>query len=1078
MQFLLSLVNTINRHYCHYLRKYIRHITLLLTLSLIHAVSNGAFYYFKHYQVDDGLSHNNVNCITQDRLGFMWLGTRAGLNRFDGYTFKSYTTGKSQIGSNYIKALCTDLNGIIWIGTASGVFKLDPVTEKITAIEALSNYNVRDILADSKNNLWILAGDILHKYDQKQGILSDYNISVVAIDIDGLDNLWIASTDSKLSKLNIRSNKITSVSPGKLPRLPNRAITKIRHAGGTFLIGTRKGVFCIDSETDQCRTIMLKNEKGAEVFVRDIFPSTNKEICYVATESGLYIYNLQNSATIHLKKIPADPYSLNDNAIYAVYEDNREGVWLGTFFGGLNYFSKENNQFEKYYPINTEGSISGNAVREICGDGKGNIWIGTEDAGINRLDKNTGRFYQVRHDSPFRGPSYPNIHGLLIHNNKLFVGPFFHGLEVMDLSTGRIIDRHARVPSNGNNTVDIVMSIFKTSDNRILVGTTGYGLYEYNESGKQLIPIFYIPGDSYVYAIAEDHSGTIWTGSMAKGVFYYNPRTGQSGNINFSGLRDTTRDAYIVQGIYEDRKYNIWLTTDGGGLFKINSDRRLVKRYTVNDGLPTNNLYRVLEDAQGNLWISTLKGLVCFNPATEKIQTYTKANGLITDQFNFNSAYKDENGKMYFGTVKGMIAFQPEKLIRNKAAPPTYITGFFINYESPASSNDSQPAILFTDSITLTHLQTTFSIEFATLDYSSAQAVQYRYKMEGLDKDWTYLSSNRRAYFTDLPAGNYKFIVEAESNLGYWTSAPKTIAIKILPPFWKSMPALILYASLALLLVGFGLHLHHRNLKRKNEHKIQLYEIEKEREIYNTKMNFFANVAHEIQTPITLIKGPVEWALENMNDISVVKRNLELVDKHTDRLITLTAQLLDFRKMETNQFKLHFALTDISAVVTSSLTYFKSEIEKRELDFHLILPGENFKAFIDEEAFLKIVNNLFSNAVKYADRHMTVTVYKPIDQNDLFKVRIVNDGAPLPSDSRNKIFDPFFRASSHAHLPGTGIGLSLARSLTELHHGKLEYIETTAQLHIFELTLPIYQDCHPNNAIENSHQNEDIFINN
>ncbi|WEK38313.1 MAG: two-component regulator propeller domain-containing protein [Candidatus Pseudobacter hemicellulosilyticus] len=1068
-------------HCCHcFVRKYTYHIILLSALFLVHSVSHAFFYYFKHYQVDDGLSHNNVNCITQDRLGFMWVGTRTGLNRFDGYTFKSYTTGKGQKGSDYIKALCTDRNGIIWIGTASGIFKLDPVTEKISQVNILTNNNVRDILVDASNNLWILlAADQLHKYDQQRATLIDFNISVVAIDIDGQNNLWMASADSRLKKLHIPTNKITDFLPDKLPLRTNRSITKLMYTGETLLIGTRKGLFCMDARSGQYKPILLKNEKGTEVFVRDIFPSAKKETFYVATESGLYIYNLQNSEIIHLKKMPADPYSLNDNAIYSVYEDNREGVWLGTFFGGLNYFSKENNQFEKYYPVNTEGSISGNAVREICGDGKGNIWIGTEDAGINRLEKKTGRFYPVNHDNPLQGPSYPNIHGLLVHNNKLFVGPFFHGLEIMDLSTGRIIDRHARVPSN-RNSGDIVMSIFKTSDNHILVGTTGSGLYEYKEAARQLAPVFHVPGDSYVYAIAEDHTRTIWTGSMAKGVFYYNPHTGESGNINFSQFSDTTRNAYIVQGIYEDQQYNIWLTTDGGGLFRINSQRQLVKRYTVKDGFPTNNLYRVLEDGQGNLWISTLKGLVCFNPGTEKVQTYTKANGLITDQFNFNSAYKDEDGKMYFGTVKGMVAFYPDKLTRNRVAPPTYITGFFVNQEIPgsSSSNDSRQAILFTDSITLTHLQTTFSIEFAALDYSSAQAVQYRYRMEGLDKDWTYLSANRRAYFTDLPAGNYTFVVQAESNLGYWTSPAKTIVIKILPPFWKSTPALILYVILALLIVGFGLYLHHQRLKKKNEHRIKLYEIEKEREIYHTKMNFFTNVAHEIQTPITLIKAPVEWALENLDDITIVKRNLELVDKHTDRLITLTAQLLDFRKMETNQFRLQYASTDVGAVITSSLASFKTLIEKRGLDCHVILPKETVEAFIDGEAFLKIVNNLLSNAVKYADSQVTVTLYKPIGQQQLFKVRITNDGAPLPADCRNKIFEPFYRASSHVHLPGTGIGLSLARSLTELHQGRLEYIENNALLHIFELTLPVFKDCHPNIAIENNHQHEDLLINN
>ncbi|MFT3902186.1 MAG: two-component regulator propeller domain-containing protein [Niabella sp.] len=1062
------------------LAKYTYYIIFTLVFFIHSQQSSGAFYYFKHYQVDEGLLHNNVNCITQDKLGFIWIGTRAGLNRFDGYTFKSYTTDRSKIGSNYIKVLCLDAKGMIWIGTSSGIFKLDPVTEQIQRVGIFSNFNIRDIIVDSKNNLWVLSGGTIYYYDTSLAKLSKFNISASAIDLDTNGYLWIATIENTLKKLDTKTNKILDINLYNFPNFEGRSITKIRLINQSIFVGTIHGLFNINLKNNNSRSILLKNEKGAEVFVRDIFNPFQKDIFYFATESGLYIYNIRTEEITHLKKVPADPYSLNDNAIYSVFEDNRDGVWLGTFFGGLNYFSKENNQFEKYYPLNIQGSISGNAVREICGDEKGNIWIGTEDAGINKLDKSSGRFIQISRDNPLRGPSYPNIHGLLAYKNKLFVGPFFHGLEIIDIPTGRVIDRHPRVPSDRVSTGDIVMSIFRTSENKILVGTTGAGLYEYSEHSKQLTPVIYIPGDSYVYAIAEDHTGTIWTGSLIKGVFYFNPKTGESGNINFNKLNDTTKNAYTVQGIYEDHQYNIWLTTEGGGLFKINQNKQIIKRYTVQDGLPTNSLYRVLEDSQGNLWISTLKGLVCFNMATEKITTFRKANGLITDQFNFNSAYKDENGKMYFGTVKGMIAFQPEYLTRSKTSPPIYITGFFINNETPVFSYNpnERKAILFADSLTLTHLQTTFSIEFAALDFSSANAVQYKYKMEGIDKNWTYLSSNRKAYFTDLPAGTYKFIVQAESNLGYWACTPKTIIIKILPPFWKSTSALVLYTIIALLTIAFVLHKHHTNLERKNKQKIQLFELKKEKEVYHTKMAFFTNVAHEIQTPITLIKGPVEWALSNIDNISLVKRTLDLIRKNTDRLISLTSQLLDFRKMETNQFKLNFAPVNVSRITGNAINYFMPEIEKRNLDFKLILPERHLRAFVDEEAFFKIISNLVSNAVKYAEKTIEVKLYIPVKKGNCFKVRIVNDGIPVPPESQKKIFDPFYRVPAQSHLPGTGIGLCLAKSLAEMHSGKLEYITNPSLFNIFELSLPIYQEIDFANTIEKKQSNEAIFINN
>lgn len=1062
------------------MKKYLLYIIFSFSFLFVYTKINATHYYFKHYQVDDGLLHNNVNCITQDKLGFIWIGTRAGLNRFDGYTFKSYTTNRSKIGTHIIRVLRTDHEGMLWIGTAAGTFKLNPVTEELQEIELFSDFNVRDILVGPKNDLWILANGAVHYYNPTNEKHIKYNITAVSIDLDSQENLWVATSKNTFNKLNTKTNQLSDVTIYGFPQFEQRSITKIKFINQNLYVGTIHGLFNIDLNTYKTHPILLKNEKGSDIFVRDIFNSSQKQISYFATESGLYIYNTNTAAITHLKKIPADHYSINDNAIYSVFEDNREGLWLGTYFGGLNYSSKENNQFEKYYPLNISGSISGNAVREICSDNKGNIWIGTEDAGINKFDRNTGKFTQITSNSPLYGPSYPNIHGLLAYNNKLFIGPFFHGLEVMDISTARIIDQHPHVPTDNLSNSNIVMSIIKTSDNKILVGTTGAGLYMYQEQTKQLSPIIYIPGDSYVYDIIEDHTGTIWTGSLIKGAFYFNPKTGESGNVNFDSLKDPTKNSYTVQGIYEDSQYNIWLTTEGGGLFKVNRDKKIVKRYTIEDGLPTNSLYRALEDSKGNLWISTLKGLVCFNIASEKITIFKKSNGLITDQFNFNSAYKDENGKMYFGTVKGMIAFHPETLIRNRTAPPIYITGFFINYETPVLSSKSgkDQAILCANTITLNHTQTTFSIEFAALDFSSSDAIQYKYKMEGIDKQWTYLSSNRKAYFTDLPAGNYKFIVQAESNLGYWASEPKIIFIKVLPPLWKSTSAFILYVVIILLLIAYALYKHHNNLKKKNEHKIQLFELKKEREVYNTKMAFFTNVAHEIQTPITLIKGPVEWALTQIDNTLVVKRNLELIKKHTDRLVSLTSQLLDFRKMETDQFKLNLAPANISRIIKSAAQYFQPEIEKRNLSFKLMLPHMHMKAFVDEEAFFKIISNLISNAVKYADNFIEVTLYIPTYQENCFKIKIANDGALIPEESSKKIFDPFYRVPAHSHLPGTGIGLSLAKSLAEMHLGNLIYL-SDRNLNIFELTLPILHEVDfENPIIEKKQENETVIIDN
>lgn len=1019
--------------------------------------ASGKNYYFKHYQVDDGLLHNNVTSILQDKSGFMWIGTRGGLNRFDGQHFKQHLIHSNRSGANYIRVIREDKKGFIWVGTQTGIFKFDPVSESFQQINLLPSLNIRDLKVDSDGNLWIIANASLYKYDQSSCKMITFDLSLTALDIDEAGNIWVATLDGHLKKISSQSKHISSLHIPNNEPFERGAVTQIKCVDqNNLLIGTMRGLFTYDVHTKTIANMLSQNEQGIDIYVREIYADGTTH--YIATESGVFIYDAAIDRITHLKKIPGDHYGLNDNAVYAVFVDNDSGVWVGTFFGGLNYFSQQASYFEKYYPLNMAGSISGNAVREICGDRSGNIWIGTEDAGINKLDVSTGKFTHINHQNPTTGISYPNIHGLLIAGNHLLAGPFIHGFEVMDINTGQIIDRQPWIRAGKNDISGMVMSIFKTTDHRILVGTTGAGLHEYNPDSHVLSPIKPIPSNSFVYAIAEDHQGTIWTGSLVNGAFYFNPKTGEYGNVNFNKINDTIKHHYTVQGIYEDSQKSLWFATEGGGLVKVDSTRKLTKRFTMDEGLPSNNIYRILEDDFGNLWISSLKGLICFNIYTEQFHVYTKSNGLITDQFNYNSAYKAANGKMYFGTVRGMIAFHPEDLIRKRTPPPTHITNLQINNKDILPSDSTfllKKSMLFTDAIVLDHHQASFNIEFAALDFSSPEVVKYKYQLEGLDKEWTYLSANRKAYFTGLPAGTYRFVLQAESNVGYWTGEKQYLTITILPPFWKSLPAYVLYAVLFILLVSLIAYAYHQTVKRKNLRRLQLFELEKEREIYQAKIEFFTNIAHEIQTPLTLIKGPVEWALSQINDTDTVERNLRLVEKNTDRLVSLTAQLLDFRKMEIDQFGLNFVLSDINQLLRDCVKNFQSEIERTQREISLILPDPALKAPVDQEAFIKIISNLLSNAIKYGNRRIDIQLFT-LGKNTL-KVSIINDGEFILPMYRKKIFEPFFRIPGHLTLKGTGIGLSLAKSLAELHGGQLDVVEREDRLTAFELILPLDQ---------------------
>ncbi|WP_300598417.1 two-component regulator propeller domain-containing protein [Niabella sp.] len=1037
---------------------------LRLVALLATSVCSGQ-YYFKHYQVDDGLVHNAVTAVIQDSKGLIWIGTRGGLNRFDGYSFKTYKNNNDKFGSlgnDVINSIVEDKNRMIWIGTGKGLFKYDPYKEVLTALDAVPKEYTNNLIIDQDNNLWFLSQFSLYKYIQAANRVMDLKTPASCIALDAHMNLWMGDDDGNIRIYDPQKKPGSTIRivDNRLPANA-RSISKIYPIqNNKLLIGCfKQGLKSYDPKTGSIRALSLGTDK--DIFVRDIAAGNNGQY-WIATESGIYIYNLAANTSINLRKRAGDPYALADNAVYAICRDHQGGMWAGTFFGGLNYYSKDNARFEKYYPLAGVNAIPGNAVREICSDNQDHLWIGTEDAGISKLDLKTGIFTNYTATNKKGSLSYPNIHGLLAWGNALFIGPFLQGMEIMNMRTGQITNRFKLIADGDGPVSDFVISIYRTRDNRLLIGTAyrNAGLFEYDLQQKKFRRIPQIPFNTYVYDIFEDSEGNIWTGSVKEGAFYYNPKTGRQGNLQFG---DTTKGRTInefpVYNIFEDSNHALWFATTGCGLIKLGSDRKTIKRYTTANGLPSNVVYSILEDDSKNLWISSLKGLIRLNMLTEKIAVYTQANGLITDQFNYNSAYKHPGGKMYFGSVKGMIAFNPALFDQQEPSPPTYITGFQLNNKEVAPNAEHSPlsrSILYTDTLSLKYNQNNFSIEFAALNFSAPEATRYKYQMKGIDQSWTYLNTNRNAYFTDLAPGKYEFIVQAESNTGSWTGRERHLYIRILPPFWKSTGAYLLY--LLLLMTGIYLvsRLYRRYLERKNLRKLQLFEHEKEKEIYQAKIEFFTNITHEIQTPLTLIAGPIEWLSKKFSKEPDIRKSLAIAEKNTRRLVTLTSQLLDFRRTEADQFSLNFVKTDISTLLADLVAGFKEQAASHHIQLHLEVPEHHFMAFVDREAFIKICTNMLSNAVKYAASRATVQITAVNDSDPCFTIRFQNDGRSIPEEFRQQLFEPFFRVRGN-NKPGTGIGLALAKSLTELHNGTLQLISGEQDFIIFELQLPVHQ---------------------
>lgn len=1021
-------------------------------------------YYFKHYQTRDGLPHNSVRSIVQDHRGFIWIGTRGGLCRFDGYNFKLCKNNNDPygtIGNNVINSLAEDKDGILWIGTGKGMYRYDTIYETISPVDLIPQLYIEQIIADD-DHLWLIANSTLWCYYVKERRVKNYQLQVSALFLDSEKKLWAGNKNGEIHIFNPNGSPLTTMNVIKSGKGNNSISTFLPLDNKRILIGCfGSGLKLYDRVTQQTTAIKLSNDSIKNLFVRDICKD-NDGTYWVATESGVFIYDAETAHYQHLCRRADDPYSITDNAVYKICKDKSGGLWLATFFGGLNYYSRENARIRKFYPIAGQNSISGYAVREIVPDHQGNLWIGTEDAGLNKFDLNK-QLFKTYSSTGKQAISYPNIHGLLAIDNDLLIGPFHRGLEVLDIKKGLIRQQHKSIGKLGESSNDFVLSIYQTSDGTVLVGTAydeKAGLFVYDREGKAFDRVKYVSGQPYVLTIREDKQGYIWIGTMADGVYYYHSKTGNHGNIHLGQQTAVGRtNEFPVYGILEDSMGFLWFTTEGGGLIRLSADRKTTKRYDTATGLPTNVYFSMLEDSSQNLWISSLKGLVCIDLKTETFKNYRQANGLTTDQFNFSSAYKDSHGLMYFGSVKGMVAFDPQDLLKTVPSPPIFITGLEIDNKEIHPGEDNAPiqkSIVNLDTIHLAYYQNTFSIEFAALNYAAPEVTLYEYLLEGLDQKPTLLTANRRAYFTDIQPGTYHFTVRAKSNTGSWSSQDRRLAIIITPPFWKTYTAYSVYILIMILLMFLMIRYYHQRTVHKNTEKLRLFKHEKEKEIYEAKIEFFTNVTHEIQTPLTLILGRVQSMLRKITDSAGLKKSLLMVEKNALRLTDLTAQLLDFRKTEMHQFELNFVKTDVNKLLEELVTSFKQIALEKNIEVTYQHPTTAIIAFIDREAMVKIGSNLLSNAIKYGETRVAIRLHVSNSDENRFIVHFENDSKPIPEKFERKIFEPFFRVDAK-NGAGTGIGLSLARSLSELNNGTLELAQNGGGTVIFELNLPLRQ---------------------
>lgn len=1055
----------------------------VLFLTLSHGFSQKLS--FRKYQVDQGLSENTVQAIIQDNLGFMWFGTKDGLNRFDGYQYRIYKNNpydNKSIGNNFIRALYQDRNGIIWVGTDSRVFLLDPSTEtfqpflKSTANGVSVSSAVTSICYDGDGKIWIgtmtqgafvynVVDESLIQFSQTGSDNSLNSDLVWRIFKDYSGTIWVG-TRGGLSRYNRETgNFFTYQANGKSGDLIDSEILAIyEDSDGELWLGTWSGGLSkFNKSTNSFKTWFHPSHTTYITHIRAIFEYEKNQLL-IGSDDGLYLFN-KVTQVYHRVDDPRVPNSLSDQNVYSIFKDREGGLWIGTYFGGVNYVSPIGNFIEHYYPNHSPNSMSGKAVSQFCEDEKGNLWVATEDGGLNYFNVKSRQFKVYLPLDGKQGLSYHNIHSLVLDNDKLWIGTFSRGIDVLDLKTNTFKNYQHNI--NDDTTIDdnCVFSIYKNSNGEIFIGTP-YGLSRYIQSSDSFMRIPEIK--TFVYDIQEDHLGNLWVASYGNGLFRYNASSGKWQNYRHNPENPNSISFNKITDIYLDDKQRLWFATEGRGIFKYNFESDDFYSISEDQGLPNNVAYGILDDKFGNIWVSTNKGISRINPSNLDIKTYTREDGLQSNQFNYRSSYKASDGTFYFGGINGFNVFHPDNLKDNSYLPPVLITNIEFFDEENALKYDESLSVKFLKNkqIRLKHHQASFRISFVSLSFLAQEKNQYSYILENQNSKWIPAGNQRSVSYINLPPGKYTFRVKGSNNDGVWNDAGDYLEIIILPPLWKSLYAYILYFFIGLFLVYYSIRLYSVMAKKKQQLRLDAFQKQKEKEMYDSKISFFTNIAHEIRTPVSLIKAPLECIMNSDEKNTDTIENLQVIERNTDRLLDLVNQLLDFRKIEDNIYRMNFVPTNINKLINDIFYRFKPAADLRKIALKSDMPEHEIYALIDKEAVTKIISNLLTNALKYAASNVIVTLQKNLAA-DFLEISVIDDGPGIEEKYREKVFEPFYQIEGEDNFgkkAGTGIGLALARQLAERHKGSIN-IENSDCLSgaLFVLRIPLNHSDSENN---------------
>jgi ligand-binding sensor domain-containing protein/signal transduction histidine kinase/CheY-like chemotaxis protein len=1049
-------------------------LIFIVACSTVRAQDNFVDLIFYKLTTSHGLSHNTVYSVAQDSTGFIWIGTREGLNRYDGSsitTLYADLKDSSRLSSNHITALEAGDNGVLHVGTANGFHLYNSRHQTFKKIYAgIENVGyVNKILKSGDGRFLVGGGEGLFMLSADHTNLETLLLDHVVLDITEFKRgIFLVATLHKVIMINEHGEilkEYTSVlnAKGQTVSLSENVFCIYKDSRDNVWLGSKKnGLFQYNFSEDTFEPRVVSHQFNTlEANAVRVIAEDAKGKLWLGTEWGVFIYDGGESRH-YTQSFDQSPYTLSDKAIYEIYR-SREGImWIGTYFGGVNSVKPQEKGFKSLTSDGGSKKLSGKAISDIIQDKNKNLWIATEDGGVNIWNRKQNQLQYLKSDVGTTRLNVNNVHALYEDDDGAFwIGTFLGGVNKYNPKTKSINVFKKNQEEESAFTNNMVYAIYKDTHGDTWIGTTG-GLHKFNKS-KGTYESFHpeLFNGKFIYEIYADRSGEVWICVMdSDGLYRYNPDTDTFTGMKTHEVLGSTPGFISVR---EDSKGRMWFGTVSRGLIKLDKATGNFKTYTVADGLPNNYVYRILEDGGGNLWMSTNRGLARFDPEVEEFTNYNISHGLPNNQFNYKSAFKDADGWMYFGTVNGLCYFHPDSLMLNKVAPATYLADLklFNKSVSIASSGLLQNSINNTSEITLAYNENVITVDFGAINYYSSGSNQYAYYLQGFEADWNYVNDKNSATYTNLSPGTYIFKVKAANNDGVWADEAKQIKLIVLPPFWLTKWAMLVYA---ILIVGvFFLYRYILSYRNQARMALQLERIEREKinEINQHKLNFFTYISHEFKTPLTLIIAAIDKHLHENPLQEIYTTGYASIKRNAKRLHFLIEQLMEFRRVETDHARINYVKGDIIRFLNDTFLAFAPLFNKKNIRFYFNTDTSVFHAFFDADKLEKIVTNLVSNAAKYTSAEGSIEMDVLVkaeagDKPDQLRIMIGDTGAGMSSEELQNVFTAFYQTEvGRKSGSGTGIGLALVKSLTDFLSGTIQIESKQAVGTQVVLTIPL-----------------------